>query len=317
MTDLISIIVPVYNVEKYLSRCIESIINQTYKNIEILLVDDGSTDSCLRICEKYEKVDSRISVLKKNNGGLSSARNFGFKNSNGIFIVYIDSDDYVSETYISNLYSTILEMDVDIAISNFFLVNENGEKLIEYRNSTKKVEILDSKTALKELFIQKKFDTSAWGKMYKRHFFDKYEYPEGKLFEDLPTTYKLFLDCENIGYVNSRDYYYVQRADSIVNMEFNIKKLDLLENVDSLFQEVSDIEPDLKKYAGTRAFASLMNLWKSIPKSSKYKQVVWKSIKKYRKYPLLVFESKAKLKFGSIISVFGSGFSSIMIKLRE
>lgn len=136
MEDLISIVVPVYNVEKYLKKSIESILNQTYQNIEILLVDDGSTDSSGKICESFSKVDPRIRVFHKENGGLSDARNFGIEQMKGQYVAFIDSDDYISKDYVWKLYSSIKNNDSEVSICSFLLVDEKGEKI--------KDELLDS-----------------------------------------------------------------------------------------------------------------------------------------------------------------------------
>ncbi|EHZ61025.1 glycosyl transferase 2 family protein [Streptococcus pneumoniae GA47210] len=128
MEDLISIVVPVYNVEKYLKKSIESILNQTYQNIEILLVDDGSTDSSGKICESFSKVDPRIRVFHKENGGLSDARNFGIEQMKGQYVAFIDSDDYISKDYVWKLYSSIKNNDSEVSICSFLLVDEKGEK---------------------------------------------------------------------------------------------------------------------------------------------------------------------------------------------
>ena len=309
MTELISIIVPIYNVEKFLPKCIETIVNQTYKNIEIILVDDGSTDSCTDICEAYREKDSRIFVYKKANGGLSSARNFGFKHSKGKYIIYIDSDDFVSRNYVENLYNAIFSTQSDIAISGFYLTNEAGEIIEKKKKETTKILSLNIDSALQELLLQRKFDSSAWAKIYKREFFKEYCYPEGKLFEDIPITYKLFLNSQKIAFIDTFDYYYVQRSNSILNMSFNPKKLDLIVFVDEMFDELLKQKPQLINYAGTRAFSSLMSLWRTIPKDSPYSQYVWEKALKYRAYPLKIMRSKLKLKLGALLTIFGLNIS--------
>ena len=127
MEELISVVVPVYNVEKYIDKCINSIINQTYKNLEIILVDDGSPDNCGNICDEYAKKDNRIIVIHKENGGLSDARNTGIEVSKGKYITFIDSDDYISDNYVSFLYNLIIEYKADISIGKHYVLYENGE----------------------------------------------------------------------------------------------------------------------------------------------------------------------------------------------
>lgn len=309
MSELISIIVPIYNVDKYLERCINSIINQTYKNIEIILVDDGSTDSCFDICKQYSEIDSRIIIYKKENGGLSSARNYGFRKSNGKYIIYIDSDDFVSNKYVENLYNAIDTTNSEIAISSFYLVNEDGKLIEKKKKETFEIKTFSNDKALEELLLQKKFDSSAWGKIYLKKFFEKFHYPEGKLYEDLPITYKIFLESNRIAYINSFDYFYVQRENSILNMKFNPKKMDLIKFVDDMFSDLLDKKPHLENYIGTRSFSSLISLWRTIPKDNFYNSIVWSQAMKYKKYPLKLKKSKIKLKLGAVITLFGKDIS--------
>ena len=191
MKDLISVIIPVYNVEKYIEKCIYSVINQTYKNIEIILVDDGSTDISGKICDDFEKKDYRIKVIHKKNGGLSDARNVGIDVSTGKYIVFIDSDDYVDKKHIEYLYNMITKNNADISICQFNIVYENSD--IQITDFTKKdtIKIFDNKKALETMLYNKKFCNSACTKMYKKELFDDIRFPIGKLYEDLGTTYKL------------------------------------------------------------------------------------------------------------------------------
>ncbi|RTZ18816.1 glycosyltransferase, partial [Streptococcus pneumoniae] len=216
MEDLISIVVPVYNVEKYLKKSIESILNQTYQNIEILLVDDGSTDSSGKICESFSKVDPRIRVFHKENGGLSDARNFGIEQMKGQYVAFIDSDDYISKDYVWKLYSSIKNNDSEVSICSFLLVDEKGEKI--------KDELLDSgKICLTGQQILEKVLTAdgyryvvAWNKLYRSTLFEKLKFKKGMLYEDEFLNYPLFWDCKRVSIVEEPLYLYVQRKGSIV-----------------------------------------------------------------------------------------------------
>ncbi|MFR9431364.1 glycosyltransferase family 2 protein, partial [Streptococcus pneumoniae] len=216
MEDLISIVVPVYNVEKYLKKSIESVLNQTYQNIEILLVDDGSTDSSGKICESFSKVDPRIRVFHKENGGLSDARNFGIEQMKGQYVAFIDSDDYISKDYVWKLYSSIKNNDSEVSICSFLLVDEKGEKI--------KDELLDSgKICLTGQQILEKVLTAdgyryvvAWNKLYRSTLFEKLKFKKGMLYEDEFLNYPLFWDCKRVSIVEEPLYLYVQRKGSIV-----------------------------------------------------------------------------------------------------
>lgn len=228
--DLISIIIPVYKVEEYIDECVNSLINQTYKNIEIILVDDGSPDSCGDICEKYKEMDSRIVVLHKKNGGLSDARNAGMQIANGNYFVFVDSDDYVSNKYVEILYNALNKDNADIAVAEMikFYDNDNPEEFIE---SEEPDVILYSSRDIMNLYFTDKAATmtSAWGKIYKRNLFNEIQYPKGKLHEDEFTTYKLMHKAEKIAYVNIPLYFYRQRNNSIINSKYNVRRLDVLD----------------------------------------------------------------------------------------
>lgn len=214
--ELISVVVPVYNVEEYLEKCVNSIINQTYKNIEIILVDDGSKDNSGKMCDKLSQKDERIKVIHKKNGGLSDARNAGIKIANGDYIGFVDSDDYIEEDMFETLYKLIKENNSDISIVSF---NEiyNG-KLIGVKNS-KKLEKFTKIEALKELLIDNKIQSYAWNKLFKRKLFTNIEFPTNKNFEDIATTLLLFEKANKVVLLEEPKYNYVRRDNSIVGVK--------------------------------------------------------------------------------------------------
>ena len=229
MEELISVIVPIYNVEKYLNKCIESIINQSYSNLEIILVDDGSKDNASIMCDSYLLKDNRIKVIHKENGGLSDARNVGIEKAKGKYIIFIDSDDWIDEKMIEILYDIIKKNNSDISICDYFLAyNEE----IQTQKENIKVINLSNIEALKKIY-DKDLDVCmivAWNKLYKIDLFkDNIRYPYGKIHEDEFTTYKLLYKAEKISYTNRKMYYYRQREKSIMSKSFNKKRLDVLE----------------------------------------------------------------------------------------
>ena len=191
MKDLISVIIPVYKVEEYINRCIDSVINQTYKNLEIILVDDGSPDGCPKICDEYAKKDSRIRVIHKQNGGLSDARNVGIDNANGKYITFIDSDDWIPIDSINILYKNLINTKSEISSGCLLEVFSDNRK--NYSNND--YEVYSKIEGLKNLFLLHDISNSASGKIYDISLFDNIRYPVGKLYEDLGTTYKLFAKC--------------------------------------------------------------------------------------------------------------------------
>lgn len=216
MSKLISIIVPVYNVEKYIEKCIQSIINQTYKNLEIILVDDGSKDKSGLICDIYEKKDNRIKVIHKENGGLSDARNEGLKIASGDLIGFVDSDDYIDDDMFETLFNLIEESNSDISIVSFreFM---NG-KLIDIQDSGE-LDIYNKIQAIKELLLDKKIQSYAWNKLFKAELFENIKFPVGKNFEDIATTLLLFENAEKIVRLEEPKYNYLRRNDSIIGVK--------------------------------------------------------------------------------------------------
>ena len=202
MSDLISIIIPVYNVEKYLERCVKSVINQTYKNLEIILVDDGAKDNSGKMCDELSKLDSRIKVIHKENGGLSDARNFGLKIATGDYIGFVDSDDYIADDMYETLYYTIKNNNADISIVSFYEMYK--EKVIGVRDSGN-LEILSKQEAMKELLIDTKIQSYAWNKLFKKELFNDLKFPTGKNFEDIATTLLLFEKCDKVALLEKPD----------------------------------------------------------------------------------------------------------------
>ena len=226
--NLVSIIIPVYNVEDYLKRCVDSIIGQTYKNIEIILIDDGSTDKSGNICDDYLKADKRIKVIHKKNGGLSDARNFGLNISQGDYVCFVDSDDFVSELYVEKLLENSLRTGADVCACNFYYIDEFNKKWIK---AEKQEKIYKSDEAIKDIFtVKQNTEVMVWNKIYKKELLDKNDikFPVGKIHEDNFTTYKIYDKANYVSLINDKLYYYYQRSDSIMGKAFNKKRFDIL-----------------------------------------------------------------------------------------
>ena len=224
----ISIIVPVYNVEKYLEKCIDSILNQTFKEFELILVNDGSKDSSGTICDKYTEKDSRIKVVHKKNGGLSSARNAGLSIAKGKYIGFIDSDDYINKDMYSLLYENIISTNSDIAICGFKKVYSYNDESEDILTDTK-ICVLNNIEALNMMYSENGVDfVVAWNKLYKRNLFDDLEFKDGKLHEDEFICHQILYKSKQVVYNRTQLYYYLQRSSSIINSDFNAKKLDAI-----------------------------------------------------------------------------------------
>lgn len=224
--DLVSIIIPVYKVEAYLKECIESVINQTYKNLEIILVDDGSPDNCGQICDKYAYIDNRIKVIHKENGGLSSARNAGLEIATGDYISFIDSDDFMSKDFIEKLHHLCIKNNVEIAVCDYTKF-EDKSKIKEVEKSEEKIQLYNSYEMQKNMYIENYAKmVVVWNKLYKKSIYEKLRFPIGKINEDEFTTYKAYHFAENIAVTNEPLYFYRYNENSIMGKKYNERRLD-------------------------------------------------------------------------------------------
>lgn len=227
MNELISVIVPIYNTEKYLVECVESIRKQTYSNIEIILVDDGSTDASIEICDEFSEKDSRVRVFHKKNEGVAIARNFGIQQSNGQYVVIVDSDDVAVDRMIEVLYTKIKENDADIAVGNYYIYDESDGNFYFY--------ITDQDYCVEELSSQELIDrqSGAWQwnstafmlttfKLYKKVLFNDVSFTHGRRFDDEASTHRLFLKSKKTVFINDNIYLYRRRSGSIMRSKFDL-----------------------------------------------------------------------------------------------
>ena len=224
---IISVIVPIYKVEKYIEKCINSIINQTYKNLEIILVDDGSPDNCPKICDEFAKKDKRIRVIHKENGGLSDARNAGLDIMTGDFVCFIDSDDWVESTYVEDMLTAQQNTDADIVACGVFLIEENTNNKKIFLQS-KKNKLLKNNIFKYYYSKKNKIFCSAWNKLYKKEIFNEIRYPKGRIYEDSAIILKILGKCERVIVISNLLYNYLKRNESITGTNFDLKKLNSL-----------------------------------------------------------------------------------------
>lgn len=223
----ISIIIPVYKVEEYLNRCIKSVVDQTYNNLEIILVDDGSPDNCPAICDKWAEKDSRIKVIHKNNGGLSDARNIGMKIASGELIGFVDSDDWISKEMYQLLYENMKENESDISACGVKMVWEDveeGRPLTSAGN-----QMLNTQEAMEAIIRESKLKQPVSYKLYKTELIRDILFPVGKCNEDVFWTYQAIGRARKVSIFDTPCYYYFQRKDSIMGNKYSLKRLDALE----------------------------------------------------------------------------------------
>ncbi|MBQ2116841.1 MAG: glycosyltransferase family 2 protein [Lachnospiraceae bacterium] len=253
MNEKISIIVPVYNVDKYLEVCIDSIINQTYKNIEIILVDDGSTDKSGRICDEYAKKDDRICVIHQVNQGLSKARNIGFSASTGVYIAFVDSDDFISPVYIETLYKIILRYNADISVCEY--TQEQNDIDTKYLPDNNKEYKKDAVTMLRQWHGKlKQIETVAWNKLYKREILESMSpeiFPTGKTHEDVYTSHLFVEKASGIAITNRKLYYYRKRDNSISRKRTK----------ESIRQDLEAQQARLLYFKSKKMYVAYVRLW--------------------------------------------------------
>ena len=219
MKAKVSIIVPVYNVRDYVLRCLESLGRQKYKEIEIIIVDDGSTDSSGKICDEFAKNDKRARVFHKKNGGLSDARNYGIKKASGELIAFVDSDDYVEDSYVSKMIETLEGDKSDIVVCGYNKEHPQNEVVSGF------------KATYYCLVRQNNADIVAWNKLYKKELFvkNRIDFPKGKKHEDLLTIYKVMSKAKKVSYIGDALYHYAEREGSITNVEMAEEKFGMRE----------------------------------------------------------------------------------------
>jgi len=228
MSELISIIVPVYNVENYLDECINSLIMQTYSNIEIILVDDGSTDSCPQKCDVWSHKDNRIKVIHKPNGGLSDARNTGIDIARGEYLMFVDSDDFVEPTIVSVLYDCINRTNSEVACGGVYSYSNGTKKDIFNRRLKTETAVFTGMNRLKALLNTAK-DCAVWGKLYRKAVIGKHRFIKGRYNEDVIFLFGLYPNCKSIVYTSQSLYNYRVTYGSITNTVGN-RTMDCLKN---------------------------------------------------------------------------------------
>lgn len=308
---IISIIIPIYNVEEYLIQCLDSVKNQSFKNFEALLIDDGSIDSSAKICKDYTNKDSRFKYFYKQNGGLSDARNYGIKRSKGNYLSFLDSDDFIDEDYLLVLYKGLLSTGADISVVNYRRIDDHGHVYSELENKIDqkltKIEVLE------KLFYQTDISISATAKLYKKELFSNILFPKGLLYEDIYTVPRLILSAEKV-YCSSKTLLnYRIRSGSITQSQYKDKDIDMLNNsleiYDFVMKQISEFnENSLKSYIFSKSSTLIFLIENSNLSKNKKREkqlLPWNYIKENRKS--ILFDKNARFvnRIGSFISFFG------------
>lgn len=301
-SDKVSIIVPVYNVEKYLDECMKSILGQTYSNLEVVLIDDGSTDSSGNMCDNYKAQDNRIVVIHKPNGGLSSARNAGMDIATGDYLIFVDSDDIISLNMVSEMVKKADETGAQIVSS---LMTEEREMLD--KGQIGKVSVFDSHSALRCIFSDDTILTSASGKMYSSELWKDIRFPTDKIFEDFATIYKVIKKSSKTVAFEDWQYFYRPNPSGITGSPFYHRKMQFFDVAEEVTSGIKDTDPDLIPVIRNRITRQAISYFRDMSSSSyddeTDRRFIIKTIRKgIWKYLFSGYKAKSKM-YGLMIAV--------------
>ena len=312
MNKKVSVIVPVYNVNQYLEECVNSIIAQSYRNIEIILVDDGSTDDSSKMCDSFKKIDDRIIVIHKKNGGLSDARNAGLEIMTGDYVTFVDSDDYLSKESIALLIKAVDINSSDMVFTKDGCRFSDNEivKLSENIGDVNSPKLYSKKEILNYLFYQRTNIMGAPGKLYKSFLFKEQNirFPYGVYYEDLATTYRLVLKSNHVTMIDEKLYAYRMRSDGIIHQNFSEKKLTCIQVTNKLYSDIKKEMPEVLKAAASRCCSCNRMVYSQIPYNKKVERdKIWKEIKKYRRIVLFDKNARKRERFSCLVGYLGQG----------
>lgn len=319
---IVSVIIPIYKVEKFLRICLESVINQTYKNLEIILVDDGSPDNCGEICDEYASKDSRIKVIHKENGGLSDARNAGIEVATGEYITFVDSDDFLFLNMVEILYQLCKKNRAEFSMCQCVHCTEKDEKfMMEKSEIQEKIEIFEEKEKMKAYMVSKKIDTVVWKKMYAKRLFDNIRFPKGKLHEDTFVMHLLIESANKVVITNEYGYVYRINPESIMNRNFSSKRLDAIEAHVEKKDFMEKNYPELYSYACSELIYACNFCLYGMVIADYYEQTIEDMLKvlyrKYAKYYIFSLHTSYMGKVLSVIAFINLSLARLCIRVIE
>lgn len=275
--ELVSVIVPVYNVEKYVERCIQTLLEQTYSNIEIIIIDDGSPDNSGLICDYYASRDERIKVIHQANQGLSGARNTGIEAAKGQYLSFVDSDDWVSTEMVGFLYNHLKQYDAQISVCGTEICSDKGH-VAYHSDNLEEICVFTREEAMRELLDDHKIRNVSWNKLYKKELFNGVRFPVGMVFEDIATTYQLIDKAQRVVYSGRPLYCYYKSDQSIIRSSFSVKKFDKVTALKKRAEFYKTRYPKLADKASETyvksALNSLVGSYEKKDDLSKYRQLV-------------------------------------------
>lgn len=307
----IGVIVPVYNAERYLKKCIESILNQSFQDFELILIDDGSIDASGKICDEYAEKNKNVRVIHSEHKGLAAIRNKGLDENTSEYIAFVDSDDYIDRNYLETLFQMMIRNEADLVISCGKNVADDAvNKTEESDFAADRIEehIAPKSEIYKRMFADRQTITFAWGKLYHRNIFQTVHYPDGELYEDMKVIDKIIENSHRIVYTSYAGYYYVQTLDSITRGKASPEHMVLLENERQLLNFISQNYPDISKEAKRHYFWScffVLSRLVSVPQYKKECQVIRKEIVREWKFLIFGRQTRIMVKAATICLLFG------------
>jgi glycosyltransferase involved in cell wall biosynthesis len=296
MKEKISIIIPVYKVEAYLAKCIESIINQTYTELEIILVDDGSPDQCGKICDDYAKKDARIHVIHKKNEGVARARNDGLEYASGDYISFIDSDDWIAENAYELLLQNLKKYNVDCAVGGCVTVDDKDGVLTPREHTYGPVRCEDSLEAMKHVLLS---GSAVWNRLFKRKIFEELRFPVGRINDDEVVALRAYSKCRKIVFLNQDMYYYRIRSNSITTSSFSMRQMDVYYNSIDNMEFIKKNYPVLLPCAEYKFIKAMLYCYVNLRKLEKNEETI-KAKKELKK---MIKENRKKAMHNSYLSV--------------
>ncbi len=269
MNEKISIIIPVYKVELYLPKCLESIINQTYKNLEIILVDDGSPDNCGKICDSYAEKDSRIKVIHKKNAGVARARNDGIEAATGDYISFIDSDDWIAENAYEVLYKGLKENNAECAVGGCVTVIDKEGELAPQEGTRRTLGCIDAKEAMKGVLLN---GSAVWNRLFKREVFKEVRFPLDRINDDEVVALHAYAECKKIVFLDADTYFYRIRSNSITTSKFSIRNVDCYYNSVENLAFVTKVCPELVPCGEFKMIKALLYCYVNVFRMEKSEQ---------------------------------------------
>ena len=305
---LISVIIPIYNVEQYLRRCVDSVLSQTHTKLEIWLVDDGSTDGCGRICDAYAEKDGLIKVIHKENGGQAEARNAALDRMTGEYVTFVDSDDFIRRDMIEKLMEVLSASDADMAVCRF--ESGKGDSFKSKEKSDHAVNIWNDDTKYDCLFGDKyrSFIACPCGKLYKSDIFESIRYPAGRIYEDEFTIHYIIEKCKRIAFVGERLYYHFEREGSTTRSNYSLRSLDAVESMEdrcSFFEAIGDKNLIIRCYKEylRRVQYHYYSLKEYFPELNEKIEWIWNSYKEKYKFAYKQMTVAEKLRYGLFCTV--------------